>query len=114
MFNNKKTDTGNTLYRDRHLAMANPLAQATELRHLSPEPKYIALEDLNFAFLEAEILLVIADWKAKVPIWDTAATLKRPQEERFLLQLDLSLKGAIRLRRGGVYGRIERRQGENE
>ena len=86
--------------------MASLNAQVIELKHARnhEEPKYIALEDLNFAWLEEEIVTVIQMWSEGRPIWDIADALKRPQEEVFILLVDLSLKGRIRKRAGGVYG----------
>ena len=81
-------------------------AQLVELKHCRnhKEPKYIALEDLNFAWLEEEILLVMRMWNEGRPIWDIADVLKRPQEEVMVLLIDLGMKGGIRKRTGGVYG----------
>ena len=81
-------------------------AQLVELKHSRnhKEPKYIALEDLNFAWLEEEILLVIRIWNEGRAIWDIADALKRPQEEVFILLIDMSMKGGIRKRTGGVFG----------
>ena len=81
-------------------------AQLVELKHNRnyEEPKYIALEDLNFAWLEEEIVTVIQMWNEGRPIWDIADALKRPQEEVLVLLIDMSMKGGIRKRTGGVYG----------
>jgi len=81
-------------------------AQLVELKHNRnyEEPKYIALEDLNFAWLEEEILLVMRMWNEGRPIWDIADALKRPQEEVLILLVDMSMKGVIRKRTGGVFG----------
>lgn len=81
-------------------------AALVELRHARnhEEPKYIALEDLNFAWLEEEILLVMRMWNEGRAIWDIADALKRPQEEVMVLLIDLGMKGGIKERIGGVYG----------
>ena len=81
-------------------------AQLVELKHNRnyEEPKYIALEDLNFAWLEEEIVTVIQMWREGRPIWDIADALKRPQEEVIVLLIDLGMKGGIRKRTGGVFG----------
>ena len=81
-------------------------AALVELRHSRnhEEPKYIALEDLNFAWLEEEILLVMRMWNEGRAIWDIADALKRPQEEVLILLIDMSMKGGIKERIGGVYG----------
>jgi len=81
-------------------------AQLVELKHNRnyEEQKYIALEDLNFAWLEEEIVTVIQMWSEGRPIWDIADALKRPQEEVLILLVDLSMKGGIKERIGGVYG----------
>jgi hypothetical protein len=86
--------------------MAIPDAQVIELKHSRnhEEPKYIALEDLNFAWLEEEIVTVIQMWSEGRPIWDIADALKRPQEEVVVLLIDMSMKGGIRKRTGGVFG----------
>ena len=77
-----------------------------ELKHNRnyEEPKYIALEDLNFAWLEEEIVTVIQMWSEGRPIWDIADALKRPQEEVLILLIDLGMKGGIKERIGGVFG----------
>lgn len=81
-------------------------AQLVELKHIRnyKEPKYIALEDLNFAWLEEEIQLVMRMWNEGRAIWDIADALKRPQEEVLILLIDMSMKGGIRKRTGGVFG----------
>jgi hypothetical protein len=81
-------------------------AQRVELKHNRSyeEPKYIALEDLNFAWLEEEIVTVIQMWSEGRPIWDIADALKRPQEEVLILLIDMSMKGGIKERIGGVFG----------
>jgi predicted metal-dependent hydrolase len=81
-------------------------AQLVELKHSRnhKEPKYIALEDLNFAWLEEEILLVMRMWNEGRAIWDIADALKRPQEEVLILLIDMSMKGGIKERTGGVFG----------
>ena len=81
-------------------------AQLVELKHNRnyEEPKYIALEDLNFAWLEEEIVTVIQMWNEGRPSWDIADALKRPQEEVLVLLIDMSMKGGIKERIGGVFG----------
>ena len=81
-------------------------AQLVDLKHNRnyEEPKYIALENLNFAWLEEEILLVMRMWNEGRAIWDIADALKRPQEEVLILLIDMSMKGGIKERIGGVYG----------
>jgi hypothetical protein len=81
-------------------------AQLVELKHSRnhKEPKYIALEDLNFAWLEEEIVTVIQMWSEGRPIWDIADALKRPQEEVLILLIDMGMKGGIKERIGGVFG----------
>lgn len=81
-------------------------AQLVDLKHNRnyEEPKYIALENLNFAWLEEEILLVMRMWNEGRAIWDIADALKRPQEEVLILLIDMSMKGGIRKRTGGVFG----------
>jgi hypothetical protein len=82
------------------------ISQIIELKHSrNPEErKYIALLELNFAWLEEEIVTVIQMWSEGRPIWDIADALKRPQEEVMVLLIDMSMKGGIRKRTGGVYG----------
>lgn len=77
---------------------------SVEQRHLGPETKYIALDDLNFAWIEEEILAVLAAWEAGRPLWEIADQVRRPQEEVMVLLMDLSRKGAVRKRRRGVFG----------
>ena len=82
------------------------ISQIIEFKHSrNPEErKYIALLELNFAWLEEEIALVKRMWNEGRPIWDIADVLKRPQEEVFILLIDMSMKGEIKERTGGVYG----------
>ena len=82
------------------------ISQIIELKHSrNPEErKYIALLELNFAWLEEEILLVMRMWNEGRAIWDIADALKRPQEEVLILLIDMSMKGGIRKRTGGVFG----------
>jgi len=81
-------------------------AQLVDLKHNRnyEEPKYIALEDLNFAWLEEEIALVKRMWRAGKPIWDIADALGRPQEEVMVLLIDLAMKNHIKKRAGGIFG----------
>ena len=75
-----------------------------ERRHCGRGEKYIALDDLNFAWLEDEVATVITMYNAGSPVWEIAEKLGRPQEEVALLLMDLSRKKAIEPRAGGVYG----------
>jgi hypothetical protein len=75
-----------------------------KLRKKGDKSIYIALEDLNFDWLEEEILLVMRMWNEGRAIWDIADALKRPQEEVIVLLIDMSMKGGIRKRTGGVFG----------
>ena len=80
-----------------------------ERRHCGATELYIALDDLNFAWLEDEVATVITMYSAGCPVWEIAEKLGRPQEEVALLIMDLSRKKAIEPRRHGVYGRREKR-----
>ncbi len=82
------------------------ISQIIELKHSrNPEErKYIALLELNFAWLEEEILLVMRMWNEGRPIWDIADALKRPQEEVMVLLIDLAMKNHIKKRAGGIFG----------
>jgi len=43
-------------------------------------------------------------WNEGRAIWDIADALKRPQEEVLILLIDMSMKGGIKKRIGGVFG----------
>lgn len=65
---------------------------------------YVACEDLNFVWNEDQLQDVIDLWNFGVPIDYMARHLGREQEEVVILAIDLSRKGRIGSRPGGLMG----------
>lgn len=65
---------------------------------------YIMLTKCEFGWTEDEIRRVKEDWRAGVPIEETAAALERPALEVFLLVVDQCEQGRLRARKGSIYG----------
>ena len=66
---------------------------------------YIALEDLDFSWDEADIPQVRYMWKKGLSIWDIARAFDRDPDEVAILIMDLVRKSQIRPRPRGAYGR---------
>lgn len=66
---------------------------------------YIALEDLDFSWDEADIPQVRYMWKKGLSIWDIARAFDRDPDEVAILIMDLIRKSQIRPRPRGAYGR---------
>lgn len=71
------------------------------------EAIYIACEDLNFAWIKAEIATVKMAWNAGKPIWEIASLVRRPEEEVAILIIDLNGKRELGPRPGGVFGCVK-------
>ena len=84
----------------------NPNHRAlADLKHYnSPDKKYIALQDLNFAWIPSEIDTIKRLCKRGAAIWDMSETVSRPQEEVFLLLLDLTLNNKVKVRKEAIFG----------
>jgi len=70
---------------------------------------YIALEDLDFSWDEADIPQVRHMWKKGLSIWDIARAFDRDPDEVAILIMDLIRKSQIRPRPRGAYGRRRER-----
>ncbi len=82
-----------------------PSCRVTDIAKIRPaERLYIACEDMDLSWYPSEVRQVIEDWEAGVPLWEIAEKLKRDPDEVAVLLIDLARRGAIRKRRGGVYG----------
>lgn len=76
----------------------------TEQRNLI----YIACEDLDFVWNEHDLIHFKNEWDDGASIFELCEKLNRPQNEVALLILDLSAKGFIQQRSGGVFGHAKR------
>ena len=83
-------------------SMASPNAQVIELKHARnhEEPKYIAGEDWNFAWLDCEKATVIQMWRRGKTLVDMADAVQRLPIEVLILLADLLERGAIQPRKG--------------
>lgn len=70
---------------------------------------YVALEDLDFTFDEADLPMIIHMWEEGLSIWDIARAFDRDPDEITVLIMDLVRKDRIKPRPRGAYGR--RREG---
>jgi len=66
---------------------------------------YIALEDLDFIWDEAEVPDIERMWNEGYSIWQIANACMRDPDEVLILIMDRVRKGFIEPRPGGVYGR---------
>lgn len=70
---------------------------------------YIPLEDLDFGWNEADLPKVRHMWEIGMDIWDIAKEVGREGEkgiyEVFLLLMDQAIKGKIKRRPGGIFGK---------
>ncbi|WP_307894031.1 hypothetical protein [Bacillus swezeyi] len=65
---------------------------------------YIMLTKCEFGWTTEEMQRAREDWKAGVPIEETAAILGRPALEVFLLIVDQCERGILKERKGSIYG----------
>lgn len=56
---------------------------------------YLALEELNFVWCEAEVSQVIDLWEQGLNIWDISKAMKRDPDEVTILIMDLARKERI-------------------
>lgn len=71
---------------------------------------YLALEELNFVWCEAEVSQVIDLWEQGLNIWDISKAMKRDPDEVTILIMDLARKERIIPRPVEAVGR--RRRGD--
>ncbi|MCS1351176.1 helix-turn-helix domain-containing protein [Mechercharimyces sp. CAU 1602] len=76
-----------------------PVATPFERRLL-----YVALEDLDFVWDEAEVPQVVEMWRDGQSLHDIAKTLDRDPDEVTLLVMDLARQGRISRRKRGARG----------
>ena len=69
---------------------------------------YIALEEVDLTFAVSEVIDVREMWEAGISLEDMSKRLIRDPHEVFTLLLDLSLRGRIEKRSGGIYGDLTR------
>lgn len=67
---------------------------------------YIACEDFNFIWDEHHLTSVIDKWNQGVSVFKMADELNRDVDELAVLLIDLSKKGAITSRQGGLDGSL--------
>lgn len=65
---------------------------------------YIALYDLNFDWLETEIVRFEEMWRAGVSVKQIAKVLQRDPDEVVILAMDRARKGKIAPRKCGLQG----------
>jgi hypothetical protein len=75
---------------------------------------YIALEDIDFIWDEADLEKIRELWEGGIHIRDMASYLKRKPVEVFCLLLDQSSKGMIKKRKGDLYGCLDQIKGRSE
>lgn len=86
--------------------MATVNIQTVEMKHNRSytEPKYITCEDMNFAWLEEEIILAKQLWESGKTLQESADLLKRPWLELYILYGEMAYKGALPARKNGLLG----------
>ena len=72
-------------------------------KYRPPLPLYVALEHLDLSFYEVEINKVVKWWSERKPVDEMAAELGRPEAEIAVLLIDLSDRGKIKRRGGGMF-----------
>lgn len=60
--------------------------------------------DIDWAWRDEEIKNIVNGWKEGKSVGEMAGEVKRDVREVFLLCVDLSLRGRIKERKGGVFG----------
>lgn len=65
---------------------------------------YIACEDYDFTWAEAEVIAMRTMWHEGTPLLRIAKALQRHINEVFILALDQAEQGHISLREGGLLG----------
>jgi hypothetical protein len=69
---------------------------------------YIACEHFDFVWNEHDLIRFKNEWDNGASIFELCETFNRPENELALLILDLSSKGFIEQRIGGVFGHANR------
>ena len=65
---------------------------------------YIALEDLDFMWSDADVTTVKRKWNDGISLESIAVIVKRPVDEVTLLIMDLVIRKQIKQRRSGAFG----------
>ena len=84
--------------------------ESSELRHMLPDPKYIAGLDYNWAWVSQEITEATNLWNEGVDIKSSANVLDREEVELFVLWNDLLIQKKIQPRDNGIYGTITKKK----
>ena len=79
-------------------------SRKADIAKLRPVDVYIALDDLDFAWLPEEVETVINCWDKGYDIRVMSEELEREEDEIALLIMDLARKEKIKYRSNGVYG----------
>ena len=66
------------------------------------QPLYIALEDFDFTFTNAEIASIIDLWQQGTTLQSMASIVDREPQEILVMLLDLDYRGKIKLTEGKV------------
>lgn len=73
---------------------------------MRPAELYIACFDIDFSWLPEEITEFIRLWKYGIALDEIADKLDRPIDDVVMLLYDLSTRGKVKQRRGGLYGEV--------
>lgn len=90
--------------------LENTAISGIERRYMKQERNYIytALEELDFTWSMDEVLEFEEMWNQGVSLVDIAEYFGRTHEEVAVLVMDRALKGKIKPRESGIWGREER------
>ena len=66
---------------------------------------YLALEELDFTFDEADLPEIKRMWEEGLSVWDMARKYERDPDEMTVLIMSLAREGKIEPRPGGAMGR---------
>ena len=72
-------------------------------KYRPPSPLYVALDHLDLTFYEIEITKGVKWWHERKRVDEMAAELGRPEAEVAVLLIDLSDRGKIKRRGGGLF-----------
>ena len=72
-------------------------------KYRPPTPLYVALDHLDLTFYEIEINKVMQWWRDGKTVDEMAAELQRPEAEVAVLLIDLSDRGKLKRRGGGLF-----------
>lgn len=75
---------------------------------------YLALEELDFTFDEADLPEIKRMWEEGLSVWDMARAFNRDPDKITVLIMDLARKGEIDTRPGGAMGRRKNKPKDEE